>query len=253
MNRLVRFAAIACLLASGCGGGGGSTQPPDPPAAPSDLVAVAQSPTSILLTWTDNSGDETGFRVEVQGDGSWLQAGEVSAGVTSLLDTGLNPDTPYTYRAYAYGEGGNSDYSNSADAHTLNTGTIEIAAGVASGVPGMTVSVPITMTTSLPALTGYGVTIQFDATKLDLIDVRQERLGFPMFQFASQAAGSVTFAATSAAPVSFTTGSIAGVRFRIRDGATGTAAVAPISGEVSDAQFRPMDATGFTGGSVQVP
>src|SRR5215218_8150456 len=37
--------------------------PPAPPAAPSDLKAVAVTPTQIDLSWTDHAGDETGFNI----------------------------------------------------------------------------------------------------------------------------------------------------------------------------------------------
>ena len=44
----------------------GAAPPPpaDPPAPPSNLLASAVSSSRINLTWTDNSNDETGFRIE---------------------------------------------------------------------------------------------------------------------------------------------------------------------------------------------
>jgi chitodextrinase len=222
------------------------------PATPTNLAAAAQSSTSILLSWTDASSDETGFLIEVQEDGSWLQAGEATANATSYLHTGLAPNTSYTYRVYAFNGNGSSGPSNTATDRTLNEGTITIAAGTVSGVPGMTVSVAIAMTTTLTSLTGYSVSIDYDTTKLELIDVRQERLGLPMFQFAEPSDGRVVFAATATGAFTMTNGTIANVRFRIQDGATGNAAVTPVGGEVSDGTFRPMEATGFTAGSVQV-
>ncbi len=230
------------------------TTPPEGtgPAAPTNLVAAAQSPTSILLSWTDGSNNETGFRIEVQDGATWLQAGEVAANTTSFLHAGLTPDTPYTYRVRAFNGNGSSSPSNTATDRTFSTGTITIAAGAASGVPGMTVSVAISMTTTLTSLTGYNVSVDYNPAKLELIDVRQERLGLPMFQFAEPSSGRVVFAATATGAFTMTSGSIALVRFRIKDGATGNAAVTPVAGEVSDGLFRPMQATGFTAGSVQI-
>jgi hypothetical protein len=230
------------------------TTPPEEavPAAPTGLEATAESSTSIRLSWTDASGDESGFRIEVQMEGGWTTAGEVVANTTSFLHTQLIPDTPYSYRVYAYNGSGNSGTSNTASARTLSEVMASIAAGTASGVPGMTVSVPIAITTTLTTLTGYGISLQFDASKLELIDVRQERLGLPMFQFASPEAGKVAFAATAVSPVAVSNGTIATVRFRIRDGASGIAVVRPTQAELSDAEFRPLTVTGLGEGSVQI-
>lgn len=222
------------------------------PATPTGLTATAESSTSIRLAWTDASGNEEGFRIEVQLEGGWATAGQVPANTTTFLHTQLVPDTQYTYRVHAYNGFGRSSDSNTASARTSSEATASIAVGTASGVPGMTVSVPISIATTLTTLTGYGVTVEFDASKLELVDVRQERLGLPMFQFASPQAGSVAFAATAVSPVAVSNGTIATVRFRIRDGAAGTAAVRSTQGELSDAQFRPLTVTGLGEGSVQI-
>ena len=66
------------------------------PAAPSALAATAISGSQINLTWQDNSGNETGFRVERrQGSGSWQVAGVMAANTTSLSDTGLAAGATY--------------------------------------------------------------------------------------------------------------------------------------------------------------
>ena len=39
---------------------------PDLPAAPTQLVVRAASPTQLVLSWSDNSANETGFEVERQ-------------------------------------------------------------------------------------------------------------------------------------------------------------------------------------------
>jgi PKD repeat protein len=103
----------------GFSSGGG----PTPPAAPSDLDAVAASSSQIDLTWTDNSEDEDGFRIERSLDGSSFGEIEtVDANVTSFSDTDLAASTTYWYRVRAYNVAGNSDYSNTASATTQASG-----------------------------------------------------------------------------------------------------------------------------------
>jgi len=91
-----------------------------PPAAPSDLTATAIGPNRIALGWTDNSGNEDGFKIErKEGDtGSWQEIVQVGANSTTYLDTGLQPDTTYYYRVRAFNATGDSDYSNEASATT---------------------------------------------------------------------------------------------------------------------------------------
>ena len=74
-----------------------------PPAAPSDLVASPISSSRIDLTWQDNSGDETGFKIERKTvSGSYSQIATVGANVTSYSSSGLSANTTYCYRVRAY-------------------------------------------------------------------------------------------------------------------------------------------------------
>jgi hypothetical protein len=90
------------------------------PAAPSNLVATANSRSQITLTWTDNSTNETGFYIErAPSGGSFTQIGSVGANVkTYVNNTGLAAGTLYQYRVRAYNGGGNSGFSNTASATT---------------------------------------------------------------------------------------------------------------------------------------
>lgn len=88
--------------------------------APSNLQALAQSSTSILLNWVDNSDNETHFIVEerIAGlDADFAYSNMVAENDTSVEVTGLEADTPYEFRVYAYEENSNSvsDYSNIAE------------------------------------------------------------------------------------------------------------------------------------------
>jgi hypothetical protein len=91
------------------------------PAAPTSLVAAALSTSSIRLTWADNSNNETGFKLERSPDGTtgWTQIAANGANVVADTDNGLTTGTTYYYRVVAYNAGGNSAYSNTANAATL--------------------------------------------------------------------------------------------------------------------------------------
>jgi subtilase family serine protease len=104
--------------------GCGVTVPP--PSAPGNLTASAASETRINLTWTDQSSDEVGFTVErcagtaaaCGASGVFSPIGQTAANATSYSDTPLPGSTSYSYRVRAFNFGGNSDYSNIADATT---------------------------------------------------------------------------------------------------------------------------------------
>jgi hypothetical protein len=96
--------------------------PPPPPAAPSNLAASALSSSQVRLAWTDQSNNETGFRVErCAGSGctTYALVGTTTAGVTTWDDSGLQASTTYGYRVAATNGSGTSGYSNEASATTL--------------------------------------------------------------------------------------------------------------------------------------
>src|SRR5207245_2666065 len=102
------------------------TSSPTQPAAPTSLTATTASSTQINPTWTDNSNNEDGFRIErCQGAGcaNFAEIATVAANVVSYSDTGLTAATTYQYRVRAYNTGGNSAYSNTATATTSATAT----------------------------------------------------------------------------------------------------------------------------------
>jgi peptidyl-Asp metalloendopeptidase len=89
------------------------------PAAPSNLTATASSNSAINLAWSDNSSNETGFRLERSADGvNWTEFALTASNITSYSDTGLVASTSYQYRVRAYNSNGNSSYSNIGTATT---------------------------------------------------------------------------------------------------------------------------------------
>ena len=84
------------------------------PAAPLNLRATVVSMNRIDLSWTDNSNNEVGFRIErrIGPTGSWSQITTTTANVSAYTDGSVLPNTTYFYRVQAYNAAGNSSYSN---------------------------------------------------------------------------------------------------------------------------------------------
>jgi hypothetical protein len=97
------------------------------PAAPSNLAAAAASSTQINLAWTDNSTNETGFKVEraLSSAGPWTYIGSTAS--TGYGASGLAASTLYYFRVQAYNSYGNSAYSNTAWATTQGTTSVPSA------------------------------------------------------------------------------------------------------------------------------
>jgi hypothetical protein len=99
-----------------------------PPAAPTGLGVATQpgvgSTTDVVLGWTDNSSNETGFQIERGTGGAFSQIATTSANAVTYTDAGL-ADGTYSYRLRAYNSAGTSGYTNTS------TTTFPIAAPVA--------------------------------------------------------------------------------------------------------------------------
>ena len=107
------------------------------PGAPLGLSASGNSTTSISLGWTDNSTNETGFRIERSNSfaGPFSQVALAPSGASAFTDAGLTPGTTYYYRVCATNTGGNSAYAAVASATTpaLNTPNAATGLGTAAG------------------------------------------------------------------------------------------------------------------------
>ena len=98
-----------------------ATTLPNVPAAPTNLTITSVSNRQIRITWSDNSANESKFRIErrVTAASNYTTIATINPNVTSFTDTGLVALTPYYYRIYAFNAGGNSNYSNEVSAITL--------------------------------------------------------------------------------------------------------------------------------------
>ena len=87
-----------------------------PPAAPTNLTATATACQEITLHWTDNSNNETGFKIERSNNGvNFSQIATVPANTTTYVNHLASPGLRYyRVRAYIHVNGGdyNSGYSN---------------------------------------------------------------------------------------------------------------------------------------------
>ncbi|WP_298734807.1 fibronectin type III domain-containing protein [uncultured Chitinophaga sp.] len=95
------------------------------PPAPTLLVATAVSGNRIDLTWKDNSTTETGFEIyRSANDASnfvLIATTPPNAGAqAAYADSGLFANSLFYYRVRAKNDGGNSSYTNTVNATTLN-------------------------------------------------------------------------------------------------------------------------------------
>jgi hypothetical protein len=91
------------------------------PADPTGLTVTEITSSSISIAWTDNSGDEDGFKIEKCAgancsDFQWLTT--MPANVTSITEWGLGKNKTYKYRVRAYNSAGDSGYTNTTTATT---------------------------------------------------------------------------------------------------------------------------------------
>lgn len=98
---------------------GTTTVTPTAPAAPSSLASSSVTSASVALRWSDNSNNETGFKLERSADGvNYAEIATLGAGTTSFTDNAVSARTSYYYRARAYNSVGASGYSNAVSVTT---------------------------------------------------------------------------------------------------------------------------------------
>jgi len=106
------YTAQVCATTNASGGSA--------PAAPSGLTTTASSDMGIDLSWTDNSNDETSFRVEraTGMGGTFAEISTTAMNVTTYDSRGLAASTEYCYRVRASNANGNSAYAATSCATT---------------------------------------------------------------------------------------------------------------------------------------
>ncbi|SMG30737.1 Por secretion system C-terminal sorting domain-containing protein [Marivirga sericea] len=82
------------------------------PAAPSELTSILNE-SAVLLTWTDNSANESSFEIErAVGEGDFQALTSVDSNTTGYTDDITEFTEDISYRLYAKNGIGNSEYSN---------------------------------------------------------------------------------------------------------------------------------------------
>ncbi len=94
---------------------------PIPPNAPGNLLARTAGAATIDLSWSDQSGDEGGFKLERKnGSGSFVEIVTLGPNVNFYHDSGLNSSSVYTYRVRAFKGTAHSEYSNTSATETAS-------------------------------------------------------------------------------------------------------------------------------------
>lgn len=95
--------------------------------APINFNVQTESESEIRISWTDNSNNEEGFKLERKKDGDSFEViAIIAANSGSYNDNGLDPETKYTYRVRAYLGSFYSNYSSENSATTdMSNITIE--------------------------------------------------------------------------------------------------------------------------------
>jgi hypothetical protein len=82
------------------------------PAPPLNLAALTQTPGAIVLTWTDDSGNEEAFLLQRStGGGAWQTLGTAAADATSYADSDIALGQRYYYRLCATNGSGSSRFT----------------------------------------------------------------------------------------------------------------------------------------------
>jgi hypothetical protein len=108
------------------------------------IVSSESWASSLRLSWSDNSANESGFKIERKtgGDGVFAVIANVAADTTAYTDNELVDGTTYCYRLFAFSASEDSSYSNESCAvapsassvqTVINTVTNAIAMNIAAG------------------------------------------------------------------------------------------------------------------------
>jgi uncharacterized protein (TIGR02145 family) len=92
------------------------------PNAPTNLKGVVSKSTQIDLTWSDNSNNEEGFKIERKsGTDAYKLIATLNHNVMTYSDKSIVDPTNYMYRIFSYHQKGNSTHSNEINLATSVT------------------------------------------------------------------------------------------------------------------------------------
>lgn len=112
------------------------------PSAPSGLFSSFTYTSSIGLYWTDNSSDESDFRIERQlNGGTWSEVGTTGSNVTTFTDSSISGAGTYTYRVKACNSASCSGWSASYTPATIYSAAPTIPSGLAVTAGASSISV----------------------------------------------------------------------------------------------------------------
>lgn len=122
--------------------------------APSSLTATTISDTQINLAWTDNSGVESGYKVEQSSNGTtgWAVINTTAPNANSYSVTGLAQNTIKYFRVRAFVGSDFSPYSSVANATTFPSA----ATGLAAAAP-LSTKIVLNWTDNASGETGWKV------------------------------------------------------------------------------------------------
>ena len=106
---------------------------PNPPAPPNGLTVQALVQGELSISWTDNSNNEDGFRVELWGGSQYDVLATVGANVTTYIHTGLAANSTYNYQVQAYNAGGLSGSVQTVGVQTLPSTPSNLSVATVSG------------------------------------------------------------------------------------------------------------------------
>lgn len=164
---------LVALLITSCGGGssGSSESSQSTLQAPSNLVAAVAANT-IDLTWSDNSSNEDGFKIErsTTADSGFTEVAMVAADTTHYSDAALSFSTTYYYRVRAYTSLDISTYSNTTAAVTSASFSLSPESTFARvGVLSTSIPDPLTVTLAYtPVVDTFVSLIPSDPTALSI-------------------------------------------------------------------------------------
>lgn len=105
---------------------GNAGPPPSIPVAPTGLTATVSQTNQVSLSWTDNSSNESGFRIyrKTGTTGTAAIVATASQNVTTYVNTTVSGSTDYYYYVVAYNSAGESPASNEFKVTTLSLPTV---------------------------------------------------------------------------------------------------------------------------------